>query len=1434
MFAGSSWQALFARSLHGDAAAFVASRVKAVLAGGASLSEALRAAAEAASSVSWGDCSKLCGGGTQRADRDAARTLAMEGIRLALKERDDFSEGDVLAAGDLAAQLGLDATSAEAAAVKTRSCNTFDCPPMVPMDLEAARLQVARDPAALAGFGVLPQVDFSEGCKERLQVKTIQQADWMELRNQHTARLQEQEANGEEPGWEASVLASPELSLYECVSLCRMYRPCTAVIYSETAEPMKKTPQAQAAARAAEEGEVPADLDGISGTEGLGVPLGSSGAAARKGREPVCTLYERTKVALVRECGVEPQNTDGSVSSTLLVLSPNVNFAEAARLLRMTMALHREKKASSAKAASRIKSKQGSDSEDSPTATSNDGYRAAKEPEHLSPSALRYLQSLSHAVRVTEGAALRAVEVLRAAASMGVSVPPVTLATRLALGQEVSETSSLSDLYSFQTTRPVSGSCQLFFGVELLGRGCVELPALRFVLPSDKAEASAPQASAEDKHTPAREFPLVGWQQCPGLLRESERLLKEYRDAVLKVQEAKDEGREPALAEAKRLVALLLGLDSAEVAQLEAAPDITDQAERRTVVEKDQAALLEKLEALRLRKDVVERLGKGEGSLFAVFDAAKGVCGIRAVFEPRVARGFTSLGEQFPSACAMSKPSAVLMLPFDEESPADGQAAAESTEGAGESQIDGACPELSCVYSPWTSWSPCEDHSEAPQGGGEASVGEEGLEVLQTSRLKPRARATWQVRFKEALVHPTGVPRCEAPVEARRCGARETAASLEGSAQVEALTFSVAHKTTTWCEYSPYSEWTQCEPSCLPPNVQGVHAYRTRKRFVQQFPVPGLGPNCDFESLEVKKECPKVRQCEQSGEGVGAGASERLSDSTGDTSAAGIFSVAAADGISGIHLPPSSREKFAEAKRHVFDRARLAYSSSVDSQVISDGEAAPSFTRIDDVAEKVRGELVGQNTSQHYTAPDGAVGGASAFPISDNAQHDQIVAEEAPSWLDSPSLPFERVDSSGPEEPNWRSSSSEADYVKPPHHDAPSDPDEDSGHHGAVPWPAAAAKEREPGTEQGASLTLPFDTPTSEGLPSSGERGDVEASADSASGGMASATQAGEEEEAGYFVLGLSPGSFMTCCLCGAFACATIVLLLVICSPGVRSWLGHDWAEATEAERKELLKSEGGLDSSPVMGPLVDPNGVRVLNADGARLIVSPCMDETGTQYQTAQASKIFVTMDGDFVNNWGKPVPAHDLPAELKARSSLAMRLSQLVCAIMALHSLLFGGSTQHTRPNVWLFIGLAVFGVHSLLQVDPSPEKAGCTPHVTLQLPLPGGSPRGAGPPSLSSASQTSRPDVPSRSTTKVGGPANASVAAIVPPKAPGGASPALEGKAPAPGVGGAKQAMPAGPKAKALAEPRVGRLEVASSPRQQKQPVSRKAASTSHQVV
>ncbi|KAL8443041.1 hypothetical protein Emag_006147 [Eimeria magna] len=1328
MLADSSWQALFAGSLHGDAASFVASRVDAALAGGAALSETPLVAAEAAFSISWGECSKLCGGGTQRADRDAARSLAMDGIRLALKGREDFSEVDVQAAGDLAAELGVDEASAGAAAVKTRSCNTFSCPPMMPTDLEAARLQVARDPAALAGFGVLPQVDFSEECKERLQVKTIEQADWMEVRNQHSARLQEQLANGEEAGWEASVLDSPELTLYECVSLCRMYRPCTAVIYSEAAVHMKETTQARAAAGEAEKGEVPADVDGTSGTEGLGVPLGSAEAAAMKSRNPVCTLYERTKVTLVRECGVEPRNTDGSVSSTLLVLNPNVNFAEAARLLRMTMALQRQKKADSAKATSRTKSKQESDSEASSIV--NEGNRTGKEMDNLSPSALRYLQSLSHAVRVTEGAALRAVKVLRAAASMGVSVPPVTLAARLALGQEVSDASSLGDLYSFKATHPVSGSCQLFFGVELLEQGCVELPALRNVLLFSNGEASSAQA-AEDKHTHLEEASSAGWQQCPGLLRESERLLHEYRDAVVHVQEAKDEEREAALAEARRLVALLLDLDSAELAQLEAFADIADHAKSHTVLEKDQESFLEKLTALRLRKDVLERLGKGEGSLFAVFDAADGVCEIRPVFEPRVVRGFASLGEQFPSACALFKPSAVLMLPFEEESAADGQAVGDSAEEAGESKTESVCPELSCVYSPWTSWSPCEDHGEGVQGDGEASAGEEGLEVLRSSRQKPRARATWQVRFKEALVRPPGVQRCEAPVEARRCGASEDAPALEASSQVEALTFSVAHKTTTWCEYSPYSEWTHCEPDCLPPHAHGVHAYRTRTRFVQQFPVPGLAPRCDFESLEVKKECPKVRQCEQSEEGVETGGAEGPSVSTGDTSASDIPSLAAADGVSGIHLLPSSQEKLAKAKRHVFDRARLAYLSSVDPQETSDVEAAPSFTRIDGVTEEVSGERVDQDTSQHLIEPEWARRSSFAFPTSAGASHDEAVVGEAPSGVDSPSLPFERVDSIGPEELTWggqRSSSSEVDHLSPSPYDEASGPNEDSAYHAASPWPPAAAEEGELRNEDAASPTLPFDMPSSDDPPFTGEKSDVEG------GGVASVTQADEEAEASNSVLGLSLGSFVTCCLCGAFACATLVLLLVVCSSGVRSWLGQDWSGATEAERKELLKSEGGLDSSSAVAPLVDPNGVRVLSSDGAPMIVSRCMDETGTQYQTAQASKIFVTMDGDFVDNWGKPVPANDLPAGLKAK-------------------------------------------------VDPSPQKAASSAHVTLQLPIPG---------------ETPRPSAP----LKARGPPSSPVAASVLPIAASGTSPPVEGKAPAPGAIGNKQVKPAGPKANAIA--------------------------------
>lgn len=625
----------FAEPLHGDPTSFVTARVEAALAEGTSPSQAPWIAAEAASEIAWGECSRLCNGGTQTADREAARTLAMEGLRRALSGHDEWSEAYMQEAGDQAAKLGL----GDGGDVKTRPCNTFRCPPEIPTDIRMTVLQVARDPVSVGSFGVIPQVEFSEACKTHLKLDQLQQEDWARRRMQHLERLQLQ-GSQEEQGWEAAVLAPSQLSLYSCVSLCRLSRRCGAVIYVEDVDTVETggSDTTSGDADGPSLDTIEAALDrarsaaailekSAAGVHDFGSPVERSDPSATEDRNPTCTLYGPVKVSRVSECLVEPPKRGGKDSLTLLVLDPNVDFADTARAVRMAAALELEKYRAALDDALHL------------TSTRTNGRLVASRNEQrtnrltskimgTNQRSLRSMHVLSEAVRVLEGAALQAATALAAAQSAGESAIPPTGAGNLQTGKRDSGPLPVDTLYPFHSARPLSDSCPMFEGVELLGRGCVQLPALQ-MLSSVSSSVSLDNHTTDKPRTPNEITPMT-WQRCLGSLQDMEQLLAEYRSAVSQV---KAEGAKAldASTKALRFIPLLLGLDSVQAAKLSASENTSRLHANDVVTAKDDAAALEELDALRSRKEVVERLGEGSGSIFGVFDTAHGTCEIRAV-----------------------------------------------------------------------------------------------------------------------------------------------------------------------------------------------------------------------------------------------------------------------------------------------------------------------------------------------------------------------------------------------------------------------------------------------------------------------------------------------------------------------------------------------------------------------------------------------------------------------------------------------------------------------------------------------------------------------------------------------------------------------------------------------------------------------------------
>lgn len=599
-----------AEPLHGDDVDFVRARVEAAIASGTSLSQLPAVAAEAAHEVSWGECSKLCGGGIQTADRVRARSIAMAGIRRALSAHKELSDADVEAAGNLAANLGLDSDEVNAKA-KARECNTFRCPPEVPFNLKSAVKLSLSTPTFVASLGFLMGIELSEACKNRLKLDEIGQNDWIRRRKHHAEALREQ-AGGEKAGWEATVLSSEDLTLHSCVSLCRLYRRCGAVMYVENYPPTrgegegaKNTEQLESLTDDRLAGQ---PVDGIA-TEESATPLESSKSHPLLREGPMCTLYPHLKASLIEGCAVEPSEGSDNRSVHILVLDPNLEYSRTAQNLRAAMKLASEK-------------------EDAGLEHDAEGVTAAKGQQSTTPGkpntqvakrASEYVQALSHALRVFEDAAIqdsRALEAARSAEGFGISVfKPAA----------VKENPGELLLHA---TQPLSESCQIFEGVELLGRGCVQRPALQIVpRPEDSNTANA------DTANPLRtvdEVHGMTWQRCHGLLQRSAQILAEYRDALKRNQtdRAKVEG-EDVSENVKKFLQELLGLDDTEAALL-ARGELGASADD-TSFGVDNTILYRKLDALKERVGVAEELGGNNGNMFAIFDTVEKACEIRAV-----------------------------------------------------------------------------------------------------------------------------------------------------------------------------------------------------------------------------------------------------------------------------------------------------------------------------------------------------------------------------------------------------------------------------------------------------------------------------------------------------------------------------------------------------------------------------------------------------------------------------------------------------------------------------------------------------------------------------------------------------------------------------------------------------------------------------------
>ena len=559
----------------------------------------------------------------------------------------------------------------------------------------------------------------------------------------------------------------------------------------------------------------------------------------------------------------------------------------------------------------------------------------------------------------------------------------------------------------------------------------------------------------------------------------------------------------------------------------------------------------------------------------------------------------------------------------------------------------------------------------------------------------------WQVRFKETLLRPKAVLQCDPPIQTRLCTNRTTAAT-EAKQLMNGFTEAIARYISNWCEYSPFTAWSKCEPECLPAGAEGARAFRTRTRYVHQYPVPGLAPNCDADSLQVREACGGVPQCRS--EPAESGGLQSSGDSSVET-----LATTPAVNIQ-LQSHEARLEGAAEGKGHFFSRARANHSfqavisrhSATGSSLalLEDKAGRPVDTptkgmvrrMLDSAANKTllsRTPVSGEPTGQQAQLGSFLHADASATSQDATFSSPELDSGGAPK-LDPhlPSVVLPQPSPIGdPDDPQFLSDPTD------PRPDPTGSPTNDAGPLQGDPFgsftvedssgKSDSSKPQEPSAPvQGDSTTIPFDSPTAE---DSSGKSDSSKPQELTEDGVVPATQdAGTETpEPEVFLFGLSLGSFVACCLCGAFASATVVLLSVVCSTAVRSWLGYDWSGATDEERKKLLEKKGGLASSSATAPLVDPNGVKVLTPQGAPLVVSPCMGPSGTQYVTAGGSKIFVTMEGDFVDNWGKPVQTNELPPELQAKASFMRRLSRR--AVEVAPSCRFLAPRRCVRLQLW-----------------------------------------------------------------------------------------------------------------------------------------------------
>lgn len=668
------------------------------------------------------------------------------------------------------------------------------------------------------------------------------------------------------------------------------------------------------------------------------------------------------------------------------------------------------------------------------------------------------------------------------------------------------------------------------------------------------------------------------------------------------------------------------------------------------------------------------------------------------VFERRVSQRRDTLGSQFPSACGLIRSSAILILPSEEKSSTEEGTAAATDQST--NSVD-ACPEVSCVYSPWTSWSPC---SVAVEGGDgrdkETSRKDEEISGKGVPHKMHREQTRWQVRLKEALVRPKLLSVCKALVEARYCSDNVTDETEQD--QVHGLAATVARNTSTWCEYSPFSAWSTCEPACRRDVTEDTVAYRTRSRYVQQYAVPGIAPSCDPESLVESEKCDDLPQC----------LDEQLADEgSGEQTDDSIFVEGQAvktSADSGFlkHSPAGSQEKYVHGSKHEYLRKYGGYSSGAG---VSTGSAPTSTsyhvegTKRTLISSSDKHKVVGHHRSKQNEAfrhvgfttdfighkhahehpshspkqrteyNDVAFGNVGhpqrsaepSFPQVDDGKRDASSVGGNPTTLpfDWPSTEDTGVGASGDRLKNGIEGAGNPTFLEDKPTALPFDSPltENTGTGYPTAGDTSSRPSQEMPTDEGAgggradsssvgenSTIPPYDAHTSEQIGSGASGSGTNEGSNGGDTTASSASQSGSQD----FLFGISLASFVACCLCGAFACATVVLLAIVCSKRIRFRLGHDWSGATEEERQALI-TQGGSVPPVELVPLVDPSGNPVKNAEGAPVLVSPCLETSGTQYVTTGGSKVFLTQDGGFVDDWGRPIQNSDLPQELKAKVS-------------------------------------------------------------------------------------------------------------------------------------------------------------------------------------